>query len=299
MGLVNVPLARSGEVVQDLLRDLAEAPDPRDLVQRILAQTIELMSADRGAIFRRDGERLTPLFRQSLSDTWVRAITTAPTRPLNKRLDEGEILFVTEPADEQFVKAWRDEGIAAVLLVPLRRGGVTRGTLSLFFDRPVRLLPAVLRVARTLGDLTATALGSALDERATVPGDGELLEVLFAELPVALGLIDARNLRVLRLNDRAQEPPFSLYRLLPGRSINDTQGARLDESLFRRAAAGEFVSHEFVQLRRRGRTWHFHLMLRPLRGAHGEVDRILMVGVDVTMPEQRRRRLQAVLDMLP
>jgi signal transduction histidine kinase len=124
---------------------------------------------------------------------------------------------------------------------------------------------------------------------------------MFTEMPVGLLLLDARTLRILRVNDRACLPPFDRYDLRPGCTLDECVRSmpRIGTDVFNRVGAGEVVARDYVRMQRHERTWYFNFLFRPIRGPEGDIDWILVSVADVTASETRRRRLQAILDLLP
>jgi signal transduction histidine kinase len=172
---------------------LMSAPGSPDVLGRILALAKRFIDADAYSVWRRDTEGLSwrIVASEGISINYGRTVID----------DYGDaIALQTEPVviealeDAPFrndrLSAWKREGIASLITVPLNIHGEVTGTIVFYYRSPHKFTELETRVAAALGNLAGAALGTAdLYRRET-----ELRRLAQAEERKAIFLAEAGQL---------------------------------------------------------------------------------------------------------
>jgi signal transduction histidine kinase/CheY-like chemotaxis protein len=166
----NARLFRESQESLRLLGLLVEAAgrltgtlDPAALRTTVLDLSNRLIAADAHAIWRLEADTGDWVMADSagLSDAYQRdhgripKVGTMPEHPIRAE----DALATTDLENRR--AAYRSEGIASLLAVPLRTHGRVTGTLVFYYRTPRRLDDVTVRVASALADLAGAALGTA------------------------------------------------------------------------------------------------------------------------------------------
>lgn len=155
-----IPAKALKRLVEISARLLAE-PDLDSLLPAIVDTASSVIAADAYALWR----AVTPaewrmLASLGLSRGYERHMA-APGLPMP---DAPIIMDNIENAPallEQRRQVYRAEGIAALLIIPLRFSGQPAGTLAFYFHRPRRFAEADIKLAQMFAELAAGAIGAA------------------------------------------------------------------------------------------------------------------------------------------
>lgn len=137
-----------------------------DVLSAILGLSRQLIAADAYAVWRRDlsGGQWRVVADAGLSASYARVFSEVASPPSpGPQLEEPLII---EDVDEVPWMAHRKEsyyteGIRALLVIPLRIYGQSTATLTFYYAYPRPFANSEVRVAMALGNLAATAIGSA------------------------------------------------------------------------------------------------------------------------------------------
>lgn len=147
--------------VRQAARLLLDGSAGEALLRRTLAILAEAIDADAYATWRQvEGTQdWKVIAHHGLSDGYVREVLAAS--PVPKSLAEGPVSIAdVEKADflSMRVPHYRQEGIRALLIIPLHLHGALGGTLVCYFKRARTLTADDLATAATLGDLISVAI---------------------------------------------------------------------------------------------------------------------------------------------
>ena len=199
--------------------------------------------------------------------------------------------------DETWVGRATGEGVASVGAFPLRRGGRTIGTLTVYARDPGFFSDAILRTLNQATEHISYAFDALAERRAREAAAVEIadanrrlqaanqqLHSLIASSPAAIFDLDRRG-HVRSIWNRAAEQvtgvPASEAIGRPVPMQHDPHGS--PGGLRRRIFAGETVHGEQISRRMLdGRIVHFNASGAPIRNADGEIETALIIVVDIT-----------------
>ncbi len=141
---------------------LLGSPRIEDVLPAVLELAQRILAADAYAVWRHDDDGVWgPEIAAGLSAEYLRAAAAAVREsPSEVPLDEAIVVENVEhirwpsPAHRA---AYDEEGIQALLVVPLRVRGEASGTLVFYYRQPRRFDEAERRTAGALGNLAASA----------------------------------------------------------------------------------------------------------------------------------------------
>ena len=141
---------------------LLSSPKSGDVVRTILELAQKFIAADAFGVWSTDGSDWRMIASNGLSDSYTRIVLggslTLPSAPL---LIEDVESCVDLPGMRERLPIYRAEGIRALLTVPLWIDAVPTGTMVCYYREPHHFTAAEVRIAGALGNLAASALGTA------------------------------------------------------------------------------------------------------------------------------------------
>ena len=158
--------ARRRKAIELIERDISSTLDLREVLDRLLRQTIEGLRFAAAAIRLYDEEDgvLLPAAARGLSRRYLRAGERRADNALDRRVLTGEVVAIHDLAREgglAYPQAALDEGIRAVLSVPLVCRGRAIGILRLYSKRVRTFDDAEVRFLRVVAELGALAIENA------------------------------------------------------------------------------------------------------------------------------------------
>lgn len=159
---------------------LLASPHSPEVLRRIISLAQRFVDADAHAVWQRGADGWSLRSAAGLSPEYVRSahfpMGGDPAAVLSSPWAIEDV--ATEPMMASRREALRREGIRSILVVPLQVHGEPAGTVVFYWKSQYRFHPSELRIASALGNLAASALGTAeLYERQTqLRGEAEAAE---------------------------------------------------------------------------------------------------------------------------
>ena len=135
--------------------------DRTQLTDAIVDLAVQLVhGADAAAMWRMDGGRWSITSQRGLSDEFVGRSKALPPANSPVRFDGPSAIddVFADPITEARRDAYRAEGLASMLVAPLRIGGADSGSVVFYARTPGRFDEVDLRVAAALANIAASAL---------------------------------------------------------------------------------------------------------------------------------------------
>ncbi|HEX4594977.1 MAG TPA: ATP-binding protein [Bryobacteraceae bacterium] len=149
------------QLLVDASGTLLASPNESTVVQTILSVAQSFVAADAYAIWRQSSapEAWSAIETVGLSDSFAR---TVPSLIGNQPGPEPQPFYDVEEAPELVSRrdAYRAEGIRSLLSIPLTLHGTRSGSLTFYYRTPHHFTDKEMRLAATLANLGAAALGT-------------------------------------------------------------------------------------------------------------------------------------------
>lgn len=139
---------------------LMQSLDTGEVIERIVDLAAQFIEADAYAVWRTDNTHWRPVSSRGLSEAYRKREVDAHSR----NMPEAPML-IEDVEREEFLahrsEDYRQEGIRAMLVIPLRLHGHISGTITFYYRTPHRASDSEIRIATALGNLAAAALTTA------------------------------------------------------------------------------------------------------------------------------------------
>jgi len=158
--------SRRMQALQAIMRDVTSTLDVRDVLDRLLHQTVEGLRFSAAAVRLLDEEEGTLVLAgaRGLSRRYLKAGERRADDPADARVLAGETVIVDDLARAgglPFVEAALAEGIRSVLSVPLPARGRTIGLLRVYSKRERRFGPHEVAFVKLVAEVGALAIENA------------------------------------------------------------------------------------------------------------------------------------------
>ena len=146
---------------------ILESPEVEDVLAATIQLARDVFAADGYALWRYDTLGAWHIVRSfGVSDTFgTRIIAVNEGRPVSNEVAFAEPLLVEDvaaaPMIAEMQDAYRQEGIASLIMFPLRIGGRRSGTLVFYFRHPRAFQPLDVHVGSALASVASAAISSA------------------------------------------------------------------------------------------------------------------------------------------
>ncbi len=143
---------------------LLASPQESDVVETVMSLAQRFVAADAYALWRQTGDTIWTAIRTiGLSSAYSRNIDTTAVRGQIPRLSaEPQVVSDVEnaPLVASRLDWYRQEGIRSLVTIPLLLHGALSGTLVFYYRHPHNFTEREIRIAGTLANLAAAALGT-------------------------------------------------------------------------------------------------------------------------------------------
>ena len=146
---------------------ILESPDIEDVLAATIQLARDVVAADGYALWRYDGLNAWRIVRSfGVSEAFsVRIIALNGARPVSKDVAFADPMLFEDVAEAPMIaemqEAYRHEGIASMIVFPLRIGGSRSGTLVFYFHRARAFQPLDVQVGAALASVASAALTNA------------------------------------------------------------------------------------------------------------------------------------------
>jgi len=167
-----IPAAEERDKIERQLLLLVEAsgtllasPQASDVLGTVMSLAQRFVAADAYALWRQTSEHTWTAIRTiGLSSAYERQIyTSTVVERIPKLSEQPQVIADVEdsPLVASRLRWYREEGIRSLVTVPLRLHGTLSGTLVFYYRRPHPFTEWEIRIAESLGNLAAAAIGTA------------------------------------------------------------------------------------------------------------------------------------------
>jgi len=154
-------MERELQLLLDASGTLLASPHEANVTQTILSVAQRFVAADGYAIWRQTGPDVwTATATIGLSDGYERTTRQRAARPGLQPEFQAFSDIEQAPLLAHRLETYRAEGIRSLLTVPMTLHGTLSGTLVFYYRKPHDFTDRETRLAATLGNLTAAALGT-------------------------------------------------------------------------------------------------------------------------------------------
>ncbi len=139
---------------------LIASPRSGEVLRTLLNLALRFVSADAYGVWRRDGEDWSLVASEGLSQPFTMdTIRGGMANPIYETV-VFEDVFTSRPLSNR-LRAYQSEGIRSMMIVPLWIEGAFSGTVVFYWRQKRASSAADIRIASALGNLAASALGTA------------------------------------------------------------------------------------------------------------------------------------------
>ena len=146
---------------------ILESPEVEDVLAATMQLARDVFAADGYALWRYDAPVAWHIVRSlGVSDAFgARVIAVNSGRPVSNEVEFAHPLLVEDvaaaPMIAEMQEAYRQEGIASLIMFPLRIGGIRSGTLVFYFRHPRTFQTLDVQVGTALASVASAAIANA------------------------------------------------------------------------------------------------------------------------------------------
>jgi PAS domain S-box-containing protein len=154
-------MERELQLLLDASGTLLASPHESNVVQTILSVAQRFVAADAYAVWRQTGPDLwNAIATVGLSDNYSRTALRPATHPSLRPEPQAYSDIEQAPHLANRLEMYRAEGIRSLLTIPMTLHGALSGTLVFYYRKPHQFTERETRLAATLANLAAAALGT-------------------------------------------------------------------------------------------------------------------------------------------
>ena len=284
-------------------------------LERVVKKTRELLYADGSYIFLRD-EQQSEVYMHSFAGIKTPGMKNLRL-PFGKGIG-GEValtrkgMIVEDYSSDKLIdrtpeKFVTEEGIVALIAVPLQMGLKNLGVLFVFNRKRTEFTQANLETVALIGNLAAVEIARKQTVEA-LHKTGETLQAFFDFSPLAIVSLD-RDANVTMWNPAAERIFGWKWQEVIGKpypAVPDSERETF-ENIFSEEIGGKgFAGIEVLRQRKDGELIHISANTAPLRDAHGDIIGIMTIMDDITARKQAddnlresEERYRSLVEMSP